>query len=560
MEAKQIVFFFLLFTVVISVSSDPPQYQTFFPTSLPQVSHDLETLSWDIPKQFSDSHSESETPPIVVRLHHADHLSPSSNSTPESLFLNRLQRDAVRARTIACRKPQNFRSFITSGFSIGSSEYVTLIGVGTPATQVYMTIDTGSDVTWLQCQPCPYCYPQQGPIFNPKSSTSFASVHCNSPLCTLIGPLGCRNPRDKCQYRLTHGDEYTTSGELSTETLTFGATKLPQLPIGCGHNNEGSFAGAGGLLGLGQGKLSFPAQARINKLSYCLVEPGSKSGSYLIFGESPVSGKTVFITPLLTNPEIDTYYYVELIGISVGGTRVRGIGPSVFKLNSNGSGGVIVDSSTSVTRLVQPAYNALRDAFKAQASHLKPAKADRFSTFDTCYEIHTDVNVPTVALNFRGADVPLQPSNILTPVDNKGRYCFAFAEATDGLSIIGNIQQKGFRDLAATSVNTPPIIFNDRPPDTARRRRPPSLSIGGTNSACLLVYNSGEIQTDLNSSRSSYTLTIVSYNDCARIGRGCFLTGQSLDWKLTAGFRSSAHDGKNSMKGRRTWPREVFRR
>ncbi|GER28231.1 protein translocase subunit SecA [Striga asiatica] len=88
------------------------------------------------------------------------------------------------------------------------------------------------------------------------------------------------------------------------------------------------------------------------------------------------------------------------------------------------------------------------------------------------------------------------------------------------------------KDLAATSVNTPTIIFNDRPPDTARRRRPPSLSIGGPKSACLLVYNSGEIQTDLNSSRSPYTLTTANVSDCLATGEygdGSDLTGGSGD-------------------------------
>ncbi|CAA0831381.1 Eukaryotic aspartyl protease family protein [Striga hermonthica] len=449
MEAKQIVFFFLLFTVIITVSfsSEPLQYQAFIPTSLPKVAQDFETLSWDMPQQFSDS--ESETPLIVLRLHHVDHLSPSSNSTPESLFLNRLQRDAVRARTIASQKTPNFSSSISSGSSVGSGEYITLIGIGTPANRFYLTIDTGSDVTWLQCQPCHRCYRQHDPIFDPKTSTSFASVYCNSPLCNLIGPLGCTNQRDKCQYRVIYGDQSTTLGELSTETLTFGATKLPHLPIGCGHDNEGLFAGAAGLLGLGQGTLSFPAQARINKFSYCLVEWGSKSRSYLMFGDSAVSTKA-FFTPLLNNPKMNTFYYVELMGFSVGGNPVRGINPSLFKLSSSGSGGVIVDSGTSVTRLVQPAYNALRKAFNDSASsYLKPAKG--FQILDTCFDLRglNDVNVPAVELHFQGAgaDLSLPASNILIPVDNKGTFCFAFAGKTspDRLSIIGNFQQQGFR-------------------------------------------------------------------------------------------------------------------
>jgi len=162
---------------------------------------------------------------------------------------------------------------------------------------------------------------------------------------------------------------------------------------------------------------------------------------------------------LVSNPKLDTFYYVELLGVSVGGTRVPGITGSLFKLDSTGNGGVIIDSGTSVTRLTRPAYVALRDAFRVGASNLK--RAPEFSLFDTCFDLSgkTEVKVPTVVLHFRGADVSLPASNYLIPVDNSGSFCFAFAGTMSGLSIIGNIQQQGFRvvyDLAASRVGFAP--------------------------------------------------------------------------------------------------------
>uniref|UniRef100_J3MAB0 Xylanase inhibitor N-terminal domain-containing protein n=1 Tax=Oryza brachyantha TaxID=4533 RepID=J3MAB0_ORYBR len=35
--------------------------------------------------------------------------------------------------------------------------------------------------------------------------------------------------------------------------------KVARVAIGCGHDNEGLFIAAGGLLGVGRGKLSFPS-------------------------------------------------------------------------------------------------------------------------------------------------------------------------------------------------------------------------------------------------------------------------------------------------------------
>jgi len=144
--------------------------------------------------------------------------------------------------------------------------------------------------------------------------------------------------------------------------------------------------------------------------------------------------------------KLDTFYYVELVGISVGGRRLTSIPASVFKMDATGNGGVIIDSGTSVTRLVESAYTAMRDAFRAGTGNLKSAGG--FSLFDTCYDLSglKTVKVPTVVFHFQGrADVSLPATNYLIPVDSSATFCFAFAGNTGGLSIIGNIQQQGYR-------------------------------------------------------------------------------------------------------------------
>ena len=234
------------------------------------------------------------------------------------------------------------------------------------------------------------------------------------------------------------------------------------MAVGCGHDNEGLFVGAAGLLGLGRGGLSFPSQTknRYNgKFSYCLVDRTSSGSAYkppstIVFGNDAVPKTSVF-TPLLTNPKLDTFYYLQLLGISVGGSRVRGVSESQFKLDATGNGGVIIDSGTSVTRLTQSAYVALRDAFRLGAKSLK--RAPSYSLFDTCFDLSgmSTVKVPTVVFHFGGGEVSLPASNYLIPVNTQGRFCFAFAGTMGSLSIIGNIQQQGFRvayDLTGSRV------------------------------------------------------------------------------------------------------------
>ncbi|XP_058100453.1 aspartyl protease family protein 2 [Magnolia sinica] len=478
-QTKTLFPFFLCLTFLSGGFSKPLDFQTLVLTPLSKPP----TPNLDLPWSHSEASTlttATETTPqntLHLRLEHVDSL--ASNSTPDQLFHLRLQRDALRVKALTTLAEQphhrgsarnttahvkDFSSSVISGLPQGSGEYFTRLGVGTPPKYSYMVLDTGSDIVWLQCAPCRKCYSQTDPVFDPSKSRSFSTVACGSPLCRRLDVSGCGRQKS-CLYQVSYGDGSFTVGEFSTETLTFRGTTVGRVALGCGHDNEGLFVGAAGLLGLGKGKLSFPSQTGRQfgrKFSYCLVDRTSSAAakpSSVIFGESAVPRSAIF-TPMLANPRLDTFYYVGLTGISVGGARVRGITASSFRLDAAGNGGVIVDSGTSVTRLVRPAYEALRNAFRARAVGLKPAAG--FSLFDTCYNLAglNVVKVPTLVLHFgRGSDVSLPAANYLIPVSTDGIFCFAFAGTTSGLSIIGNIQQQGFRvvfDAAASRVGFAP--------------------------------------------------------------------------------------------------------
>ncbi|KAJ0971754.1 hypothetical protein J5N97_019713 [Dioscorea zingiberensis] len=431
------------------------------------LSPDDDFLTWTAdPAFFSDLHSAdaNDSTSLHIALAHRDSL-PAVNSSASELFRLRLARDAARVETLAAAaaasrnrtRRKGYSSSVVSGLAQGSGEYFTRIGIGTPPSYANMVVDTGSDLAWLQCSPCRRCYSQSAPIFDPHLSRTYASVPCGSALCRRLDASGCNLRRGACLYEVAYGDGSATMGDLSTETLTFrSGARLPRVALGCGHDNQGLFVAASGLLGLGRGPLSLPSQAapRLSRrFSYCLVDRTSPSSrppsraSSLNFGPSavPRSSPGVVYTPMVRNPTMDTFYYVDLIGISVGGARVPG---AELKLNrGTGRGGLIVDSGTSVTRLARSAYEAMRDAFKAGAAGLTQAP-EGFSLFDTCYNLEGKgvVKVPTVVLHLAGgADVALPAENYLIPVDTKGTFCFAFAGTDGGVSIIGNIQQQGFR-------------------------------------------------------------------------------------------------------------------
>ncbi|AES68109.1 eukaryotic aspartyl protease family protein, putative [Medicago truncatula] len=57
---------------------------------------------------------------------------------------------------------------------------------------VYGSIDTGSDLVWLQCKPCNICYKQTSPIFNPsKSSSANVKLDSKGAFLTIYEGIEC---------------------------------------------------------------------------------------------------------------------------------------------------------------------------------------------------------------------------------------------------------------------------------------------------------------------------------------------------------------------------------
>ncbi|KAJ3692949.1 hypothetical protein LUZ60_012044 [Juncus effusus] len=387
------------------------------------------------------------------------HLNSITNQTKNNTFLlaDRINRDSAHVISLTSRifssfkqfEPTGFGSDVVSGLSQGSGEYFIRVGVGTPAREQYLVIDSGSDVIWLQCVPCSECYTQTYPIFDPSKSASFSSLACGSWVCHLVSGTSCEGSDDKCRYEVSYRDGSYSNGVLALETLTLGSTTITGVAIGCGHHNHGLFTGASGLLGLGWGPTSFLAQLGGSiggVFSYCLESrgSGSEAGS-LVFGRDEGVPVGAVWVPLLRNSRAPTFYYVGLLGLGVGGVRLP-LGEDMFQLSDDGYGGVVMDTGTAVTRLPDQAYGTLRDAFITSTNGLP--RTTGVSIFDTCYNLngYNNVRVPTVSFYFtEGAILTLPARNFLIPVDNLGTYCFAFASSPSRLSILGNIQQEGIR-------------------------------------------------------------------------------------------------------------------
>ncbi|XP_010935575.1 protein ASPARTIC PROTEASE IN GUARD CELL 2 [Elaeis guineensis] len=388
---------------------------------------------------------------LSLDLLHRDSLPGRNHSTLHHRLIRDSHRVSFLLRRLGGYHLEDFGSDVVSGLDEGSGEYFVRIGLGSPPKEQFMVIDSGSDIVWVQCQPCTQCYAQSDPVFDPADSASFAGISCNSPICDIAGAgagsASCGGS-GRCLYEVSYGDGSYTKGTLALETLTFGATAVRNVAIGCGHRNRGLFTGAAGLLGLGWGPMSFVGQlgGQVGgAFSYCLVSRGSASTGSLVFGRSSAVPVGAVWVPLLRNPRAPSFYYVGLSGLGVGGVRLP-LGEELFQLNEDGDGGVVMDTGTAVTRLPGEAYGALRDAFAEGAVGLP--RGAGVSIFDTCYDLggYESVRVPTVSFYFSGGTILTLPAqNLLIPVDESGTFCFAFAPSSSGMSILGNIQQEGIQ-------------------------------------------------------------------------------------------------------------------
>ncbi|CAL4989215.1 unnamed protein product [Urochloa decumbens] len=399
---------------------------------------------------------------FTVPLHHRDGpCSPLTTKQKVPTLAEKLQRDKLRAASIqrkfsagaaigtggggAFQQSDAATVPTTLGASLDSLQYVITVRLGTPALTQTMFIDTGSDVSWVQCKTCSQCHPQADPLFDPSKSSTYSPFSCGSAACAQLGVEGngCSSSSQQCQYMLRYGDGSTsTAGTYGSDTLALGSsnTAVTSFQFGCSdvESGPGFVDRTDGLMGLGGGAQSLVSQTAAtfgSAFSYCLPPTPGSSG-FLTLGAGTSSGFVT--TPMLRSSQIPTFYGVRLQAIRVGGTQLN-VPTSAF------SAGAIMDSGTVVTRLPRTAYSALSSAFKAGMKKYRRAPASG-GILDTCFNFkgQSSVSIPTVALVFSGgAVVNLDPNGVM--LDN----CLAFAGNSDDteLGIIGNVQQRTFEVL-----------------------------------------------------------------------------------------------------------------
>lgn len=121
----------------------------------------------------------------------------------------------------------------------GSGAYLVNLSIGSPPLAFPAILDTGSDLTRTQCAPCPACFAQPTPLYDPSNSSTFSKLPCASPECrSLPGAFRACDASDGCAYDYHYTVGYT-AGYLDADTVALDGASLPGVAFGCSAANGG---------------------------------------------------------------------------------------------------------------------------------------------------------------------------------------------------------------------------------------------------------------------------------------------------------------------------------
>ncbi|KAL6223586.1 hypothetical protein ACLB2K_006969 [Fragaria x ananassa] len=330
---------------------------------------------------------------------------------------------------------------------------VVSLPIGTPPQTQQMILDTGSQLSWIQCHKK---LPRPSPpaaMFDPSLSSTFSVLPCNHPICKprvpdFTLPTTCDQNR-LCHYSYFYADGTLAEGNLVREKFTFSrATSTPPLTLGCAQDTSDTK----GILGMNLGRLSFPSQAKITKFSYCI--PGRTGSAFptgaFYLGNNPNSAAFRYVDLLTFGqsqrmPNLDPLAYtVVMVGVRIGGNRLS-ILPSVFRPDASGSGQTMVDSGSELTYFVDEAYKKVKEEIVRLVGPKLKKGYVYGNVADMCFDSNMVPLIGDMVLEFdKGAEIVIGKEQMLHNVEGKV-WCVAIGRSEmigAASNIIGNLHQQ----------------------------------------------------------------------------------------------------------------------
>ncbi|XP_014497396.1 aspartic proteinase-like protein 2 [Vigna radiata var. radiata] len=332
--------------------------------------------------------------------------------------------------------------------------YFTKIGLGSPAKDYYVQVDTGSDILWVNCVGCTTCPRKSGlgmdlTLYDPAQSTTSTLVGCNDDFCTSTynGPISGCSKDMACPYSITYGDGSTTTGSYIKDYITFNRANgdLKTVPdnstviFGCGAKQSGTLSSGSeesldGIIGLGQSNASVLSQlaaaGKVKRVfSHCL--DSYNAGGVFAIGEvvQPKFNKTSLVPKM-------AHYNVNLKDLEVGGDSIQ-LPTDIFDLSSGRE--AIIDSGTTLAYLPATVYDQILEKVLAAQPGMKLYLVEeQFTCFR--FDDNVDDGFPIVKFTFdEGLTLTTYPHDYLF-LFKENMWCVGWqksiAQSKDGQEII----------------------------------------------------------------------------------------------------------------------------
>lgn len=328
--------------------------------------------------------------------------------------------------------------------------YLMSLNLGTPPQAFQVYLDTGSDLTWVpcgtnnsyQCMECgnEHSISKPTPTFSPSQSPSNTWDMCGSYFCIDVhssdnsydpcAAAGCSIPafmsglcaRPCPPFSYTYGGGALVLGSLARDSITLHGSiygigvpiDFPGFCFGCVGSSIGEPIG---IAGFGKGTLSLPSQLGFldSGFSHCFLgfrfARNPNIASPLIMGDLALSATDDFLfTPMLKSLTYPNYYYIGLEGVSIGDAAAIAAPPILSSIDSEGNGGVIVDTGTTYTHLPDPFYASVLSSLCSIVPYDRSYELEMSTGFGLCFKI------PCTHVPCAGDELPLVTFHFLGEV------------------------------------------------------------------------------------------------------------------------------------------------
>ncbi|MED6195680.1 hypothetical protein PIB30_040276 [Stylosanthes scabra] len=356
--------------------------------------------------------------------------------------------------------------FPISGNIFPDGLYYTYLQVGNPPKRYFLDVDTGSDLTWIQCDaPCRSCAKGAHVPYKPIRSNIVPSV---DSICFEVQ----KNQRNEyqgslqpqCDYEIQYADHSSSLGVLIRDDVhlltTNGSKAKLNFVFGCGYDQDGSLlntlAKTDGIMGLSRAKVSLPFQLASkglikNVVGHCLSNDGV-GGGYMFLGDDFVPYWGMTWAPMANTYNTDLYQ-AKILGMNYG------YRPLSFDGNSK-VGKVIFDSGSSYTYFPKDAYLDLVASLE-EVSGMGLVQDESDMTLPICWQANFPITSAkdvknafnTLSLRFGSkwwilsTVFQIPPEGYLI-ISKKGNVCLAILDGSnvhDGSTIIlGDISLRGY--------------------------------------------------------------------------------------------------------------------